>query len=530
MRDRPDAVRCSPEPQSVPARPPVLTVWGLILATTFGSLAWFYQQGLTDLYGDALAHMEGARRLVDSLTPGMPQIGSVWLPMFHLLAAPLAINNHLWRTGLAGSLVSTAALCGTAWFLFRLGHELNGSVAAGFVALAGILLCPNMLYLAATPMTEPLALFWSVATVYCLLRFQMEGGARWVAVAGITAFFGTLTRYDEWYVLPFAAMFVLLARKDTWPVRWLRASLFCAISGTGPFLWMVHNAVRYGNPLEFYNGPGSAVAIYAHQVATTGFRYPTDGSLLVSARYYLEDLKLVIGPWSLELAVLGAIVWVVEKKLRSRRAAALLLLVPLPFYVQSMASAAVGLYVPTFVPDSYYNLRYGLEMLPAIALLPSFLISRELPQKLRRGLLAALVAILAVQGGWMLRKGARALPVVREAILNTPCRSPADQGLINFFRQNYNGKMILMQSARWPCVAPRLGIRYRNILDASNRKYWLQLSHGAEKWVEWVVRGTGGPVDRLMRAYPDAFRDFHPVYHVTLPMQESVTIYRRNPA
>jgi len=499
------------------------------VAVALGSLAFFYTQGLTDLYGDALAHMEGARRIFDSLTPGLGASGSVWLPLFHLLAAPLAINNHLWRTGLAGSMVSIAALCGAAWLLFRLGLEMNGSLAAGLVALAGVLLCPNMLYLASTPMTEPLAILWSILAVYALFRFQMSGQTRWVVGAGMAAFLGTLTRYDEWYVLPFAALFVLLARKDSWPVRFRRALLFSVLAAAGPLLWFLHCAYRFGNPLEFYNGPYSAQAVYAHQVATTAFRYPTDGSFLLSARYYLADLKLVVGPWSLELAALGLVAWAVDRHLRSRRAAALLLIVPLPFYVQAMAHAGVAIYVPTLVPYTYYNLRYGLEMLPAIALLASFLISSTLPRKVWMGLLAGCLLILVAQGAATMSRGAHNLPVAKEAILNTPCKSPDDRALIQFFARNYDGQTLLMQSGEWPCVASTLGIPLRKFLGDTNRKYWLQLPRGLPKSTEWIVRGDGDAVDTLMRAYPDSFGDFQPVYRKDFPEQQSITIYRRKP-
>jgi hypothetical protein len=527
MSDRPYADTFSPQAKPVLPLRAAVTVWTAIISVAAGSLVFFYSQGLTDLYGDALAHMEGARRLFDSLTPGMGEIGSVWLPLFHVLAAPLAINDHLWRTGLAGSLISIAALCGAAWFLFRLGLEMNGSLAAGIVALVGVLLCPNMLYLSSTPMTEPLAILWSVLAVYCLFRFQMCGHTRWVVVAALVAFLGTLTRYDEWYVLPFAALFVLLARKNSWRIRFRRAFLFSVIAGAGPVLWILHDACLYGNPLQFYNGPYSAQAIYAHQVATTAFRYPTDGSFLISAHYYLEDLKLVMGPWSLELAVLGLVAWIIDRQLRSRRAAALLLLVPLPFYVQAMASAAVALYVPTLNPYSYYNLRYGLEMLPAIALVASFLFSPDLPAKLRTGLLAGCLLILAAQGAFMLRRGAGNLPVAKEAVLNTPCKSAEDQALVHFFARHYDGQTILMQSGTWPCVAPRLGIPFHKILNGSNRKYWRQLHLGLPDWVEWIVRGSRGPVDMLMRAYPNAFDDYEPVYQKIFTNQQSLTIYRR---
>jgi len=504
-----------------------ISVWAVILAVAFGSLHFFYSRGLTQLYGDTLAHMAGARRLFDSMTPGRAEIGNVWLPMFHFLAAPLAINDHLWRTGLAGSLIATTVFALSAWFLFRLSLEMNRSLAAGLVALSAFLLCPSMFYLASTPMTEPLAIFWTVLVVYALFRYQMSGMARWVVLAGVAALFGTLTRYSGWYLLPFAALFVLLARKDAWRVRWRRVALFCVIAGAGPALWMLHDAVIAGNPIEFYNGPDSAQAIYAHQVATTAFRYPTDGSLLVSARYYVEDLRLILGPCLLILAVLGLMLWVLERRYRRRRAVCLLLLVLLPFYVQAMAGAAVPLYVPAYFPHSYYNLRYGIEMLPGIALLASFAVSPTVTWGLRTAILAACLAVVGVQNAWMLAGGARKLPMVTEGILNSPCNTEPDQTLIAFFRSHYDGKRILMQSGEWPCVAPTLDIHYRNILSGNNRTYWRKLPNGAEKFVDWIVSGENDPVDILMRTYPEAFKDFIPVYRRNYPDQQSITIYRR---
>src|SRR5208337_969214 len=138
----------------------------LILGVTGGSLRFFYTHGLSNLYGDGLAHSEGARRIFDSITPGYEEIGSVWLPLYHLICAPLAINDFLWRSGLAGGLVSSTAFALTCYLLFRLGAEINRNLAAGLVALAGVLMCPSFLYLASTPLTEPLALMWSVLVAY----------------------------------------------------------------------------------------------------------------------------------------------------------------------------------------------------------------------------------------------------------------------------------------------------------------------------------------------------------------------------
>jgi hypothetical protein len=498
-----------------------------IAAVTLAALYFFYSCGLTNIYGDAIAHMEGARRIFDSLTPGYEEIGSVWLPLFHLLAAPLARSDFLWRTGLAGSIVSCAAFAGTAWLMYRLGMGVNGGRAAGLLALAGILLSPNLLYLATTPLTESLAIFWAVLVVYELFRYREGGRLRTLLGAAGAAFLGTLTRYEEWYVLPFAALFVLLARRQPWESRLRHALIFSIISGAGPMLWLLHNAYRFSNPLEFYNGPFSAQAIYAHQLATTAFPYPTDGKLLLSARYYMEDVKLVFGIWPLELAVLGLVAWVANRRVWGKGAVAFLLLVPLPFYIHALAYAALPLYVPTLFPFTYYNLRYGMEMVPALALFPSFLLPPSLPRRLRYGLLAFFVVVLAWQSHSLLAGGAEGLAVVKEGILNTPCRARRQQAIIRFLRDHYDGQRVLLAAGKWPCVMPEVGIRYRNTITETNRRYWRSLRPDAGKWVEWIIRGDGDAVDELMRAYPEAFAEFELLERDSFPNEGSVAIYRK---
>jgi Dolichyl-phosphate-mannose-protein mannosyltransferase len=509
--------------------PTDVIAWLVIVATAATTLYISYSRGLSNLYGDGIAHMEGARRLFDSLTPGYQEIGTVWLPLYHLLVAPLARNDFLWRTGLGGSLVSTCAFGVTAFLLYRLAFQMNRSVASAWVALLTFLICPSMMYIASTPLTEPLTLLWAVLTVYGLFRYQQTGSRRMLVGAAAAAFLGTLTRYDGWFLLPFAAMFVFFARREPVRDRFRHAIIFSMIAGAGPFLWLVHNAVRFGNALEFYNGPFSAQAIYARQVATTGFHYPTDGGLLISARYYLADLTLVMGPWPLELAVLGLALWALEARERARRAAALLFLVPFVFYVDSMAHAAVALYVPTLFPNTYYNLRYGIEMLPAVAIFPSFLITWRTPVRLRAVLAGVIVFAVLGQFTFSIARGIRELPVVQESIRNTPCESPMQQAVIHYLQDHYDGGRLLVALGKWPCVMPAIGIPFRHTISESNRKIWRQLPQNPGVWVEWILRSDGDSADELMRAYPAAFQEFDLVMREKFGPGEWVEIYHRRP-
>jgi hypothetical protein len=60
------------------------------------------------LYGDAVAHLHIARRIFDSLNPGFRQLGSVWLPLPHLLLLPFVQKMSWWQTGMAGAWPSMA--------------------------------------------------------------------------------------------------------------------------------------------------------------------------------------------------------------------------------------------------------------------------------------------------------------------------------------------------------------------------------------------------------------------------------------
>jgi hypothetical protein len=65
---------------------------------------WFYLgNGLGLSYNDARSHLDIGRRVVEGLKPGLAQLGSVWLPLNHLLMVPLIWNDWMWHSGFAGA-------------------------------------------------------------------------------------------------------------------------------------------------------------------------------------------------------------------------------------------------------------------------------------------------------------------------------------------------------------------------------------------------------------------------------------------
>src|SRR5215467_543495 len=94
-------------------------------ASVFSLLYYFHQQQIL-LYGDAVAHINIARRVFDSQTPGPLQLGTVWLPLPHLLMIPFLVFDSLWQSGLGGSIPSVLGYMFGVTGIYRLVPGLCG--------------------------------------------------------------------------------------------------------------------------------------------------------------------------------------------------------------------------------------------------------------------------------------------------------------------------------------------------------------------------------------------------------------------
>ncbi len=145
------------------------------------SFLFYFQRGEVMLYGDAVAHMNIARRVFDSKTPGLLQLGTVWLPLPHLLMIPFLVSKEMWQRGAGGSIPSMAAYVFGVIGVFRLVRDMFprqrqfdaparlAPWLAAFVFAAN----PNLIYLQSTAMGESLYLaffIWSVVFFFEALR------------------------------------------------------------------------------------------------------------------------------------------------------------------------------------------------------------------------------------------------------------------------------------------------------------------------------------------------------------------------
>ena len=187
------------------------------------------------------------------------------------------------------------------------------------------------------------------------------------------------TRYDGWIYASFAWLVVAAAM---WKRRHLREPmmgaffLFTVMLAAAPAIWCAYNAKQFGDPLDFLRGPYSAKAIEERTATPGGPHYPGWHNMRVAALHFLKAAQLGAVPlaWGkrlLWLTAAGTVLAVYEFRSRAI-AAALLLWIPVPFYAYSIAYGSVPIFIPVWWPFSWYNTRYGMEMLPAFALFGAF--------------------------------------------------------------------------------------------------------------------------------------------------------------
>jgi hypothetical protein len=457
--------------------------------------AWVYQHGHVLDWGDAQAHLNASRGLIDSRTPGYDQLGTVWLPMLHVICLPLVGNDSFWSNGLAGTIPVAICFVVAGVCLYLAAREAYGNSISAGIVLGCFALNPNVLYLAAIPMTEIVLLVGLFAMLLCLLRFRATEEPRYLCVGVAASWWMSLTRYDGWFLIPFVALsFALFAKKRRW---WILIGFGLAAS-LAPLYWIAHNWWETSNPLDFYNGPYSAAAIQGPH------DYPGYHHWITAFRYYFEAGKLCSG---LSLILLGCAGIVCAIRKRIIFPIAFLSLTPV-FYVWSVHSSKLPIHVPSLWPNSYYNNRYGIAVLVLAAFACGALVM-VLPARAKLlGLFAPVLCALL----WIGPAAPEKWIIWKESQVNSVSRRAWRNAAADFLRSNYRlGQGILTGTGDLPGVYCQARVPFRETLNIGNGPDWLaatsrpDLIH-RERWAVvqvgdfvWeALQGSGSPY-RLVR-------------------------------
>ena len=519
-------------------------------AASLLAFLFYFRRGDLLLYGDAVGHINIARRVIDSQTPGLLQLGTVWLPLPHLLMIPFLFSDAAWRTGIAGAIPSICAYVFGAVGVFRLLRRTLsfGSKADSATRLAGwsgaivFVANPNLIYLQTTAMTESLYLALAIWAVVHFSEFARaasstnaasEGGAS-LTKCGLCLFGACLTRYDGWLlamVLGVAAMIAIICSPATRERLGRSLAKFLLLAAAAPALWLAYNAVIYRNPLEFANGPYSAQAIEVRAEQASPFRQPGAHNLPVAFSYFLKSAEdNVAESWLrkvwLVLLVAGAIV-----AFRPQCWPCLFFLLPIVFYPASIAYGSVPIHLPEWWPFNYYNVRYGIELLPAFAVFTALVLHVVLMKvRQRSGMAAAVIimtAILAGSYGWVWKSQ----PICyREAWVNSRTRIAFETSLASNLLMLPHDSTLLMYLGEHVGALQDAGIPLRRVINEGNHRPWEKSTDSRglwdraladpQKYADYVIAFQDDPVATRVNT-----RDLTSVVVIRTIGQAPATIY-----
>jgi hypothetical protein len=483
---------------------------GVLVAVHYAHL------GLTLSHYDARGHLVVSRRIIDSITPGWQQVGAVWLPLPHVLNALPAQIDAFYRTGASAVAISIASFAISTAAIAWIVASLTGSALAGAAGAAVFALNPSVLYLQATPLTEPLLLgltLLSVALLVAWCRPATFGTAATAALrvggigadaVGVALALACLTRYEAW---PVTASALALA-------VWVRSRAGETIS----------QAVRVTLRVAVY--PAAAIAAFllfsrivvGEWFVSGGFFVPENaaqGNVGAVIREIAWGLRALSGATLMTAGAAGAAVAAAVALTRRSRS-----IVVLPLAL----AAAAALPGAAFYDGHPFRVRYMVPLIAAEAVcagLGAGTFKRAAPWTS-----AALLAFALIE----LHPLDAASPMVAEAQWDRP-NVAARETVGRCLLQAYRGETIMASMGSLGHYMQELspqGFSLRDFLHEGNGDIWLAALNGPRPYVGWLLieeKAEGGDMlAKIARENPRFLEGFSRVCEGA-----GVALYRRQP-
>jgi len=482
---------------------PVVAVAVVAAALSIASFLYFSANGMTNVYGDGVAHVNIARKVVDSPDDSVwqryMQIGSPWLPLQTVLMLPLVANDWMWRTGAAGSFVSMLSFIVATLSLYLLAKSFYGREEGRWRELLPLLpvgvfaFNPSVLYLQSTPMSEVLFMAALVTAVYFLQQWVNEPGGKRLAIAGLAMTVATLTRYEAWPVAALSIIIVALAPSADRKSRIMNVTLYSFVIAIGPLYWLWHNWAIYGNALEFLTGPNSARGIYVQNRVNFAWSKIFVGNAALDLLTMAAAVAVCAGPFVLLLGGAGFFRWLIaDRRSLVTTSPALLLIVTLLFHVWSMYRGEIQVFpVSAF---GLLNVRYGLPHVLAIALFAPSAVMLFKPAS-RRRIYAVICVIVAAQYVYLISEGPAQLAMYQEGLRNgVNARTVRERSKVASYIATHPPEgFVLMHTGALGPVVSQGDIRYSQVIHEGTAR-WHQIEGSIPEDVSTVIVQRGDPL------------------------------------
>lgn len=503
------------------------------------STGWFFWNDKIVSYGDAESHLNIAKRVIDSLTPGFAQLGGIWLPLPHILMIPLVQFDFLWRSGLAGSIVNGIAYIISALFIFKIGKLIFKDARAAFVGSLVFMSNLNILYLQATPMTELTLIVFFIISTYYMLKFLDSAKIVDLVTAAIFGYCATLSRYDGWFFVGIEVLILMLAYNPikrlpksfsdialAWDSKnWRKMQgitvMFVTLSFFGIFMWLGWDALILGDPLYFTHSEFSANSQQKGWLARG--QLPTYHDVWLSFAYYFITAMNGVGMIIFFVSLFGFAAYLKSKENKNRFIIGLLLSSMFLFYVLTLFIGQSVIFIPHITPPEFdwtlFNVRYGVMMVPFAAIFFAYLFSR-----FQAGGKILLIGLFLFQ--FVLYGIGYSLPLsYTDGVegLSSAKRLDAERWL----KDNYDGGLVLEDDFSRQLSIVRSGVPMKNVIYVGNKPYWEESLREPEKYARWIIVQENDTIDLKIYRPPDMNGRLFKYFKLAYTSPE-ILIFQRN--
>ncbi len=488
----------------------VLDTYGVYLVMIFLiglSVSSFYQylnNGLGLSYNDARSHLDIGRRVVEGLKTGIAQLGSVWLPLNHVLMIPTIWNDWWWHSGLSGAIQNMISFVATGVLIYKYLEKVKVGLLGRLVGVFVFVMNLNILYLQSTAMTELLLLATMTAGCYWLMIWARRDNLVDLIKSAFFIMLSTLVRYDGWFLLLFATLIVAINvyRKKGYQETEGKVILFGTLSAFGVALWFLWNLIIFKDPLYFALGPYSAHAQQLQLSAANNL--PTKYNIFMSIKIYIYALLYNSYSIPVILAAIGALYFWFNKRIKFEvRMASFVLTAPLFFNIVALFFGFSVLFISGISGNTWFNARYGIMLAPTLSVFVGYLVDRA------KSFRVLIISVLLFVTFFAFAN--QDSVAIDDAQVGSSQKNVSE--VANWIKENTADKegFILVSAASHDAIIFSSGLPMKKFIHEGTGAYWESATVSPEHWARWIILRTYDENDstyRLIKNTP-GFQLYH---------------------
>ena len=476
---------------------------GFLFSLSLMSFLFYSEDGRNLLYADAISRLDIARKVIDNITPGLPQLGNVWLPLPQILMIPFIWNKYLWHSGIAGYIMSGSMFILGGLFIYKSAKLLSNSFIASIFSLSLYALNINVLYLQTTAMSESIFLTTLSATIYFFLRWFYTHNNSNLVLAALSVSAMTLIRYEGLAILLSSIPMVFIysyIKYRKFSKAEANTILFSTLACLGFALWTIYLTAIFGDPLYWKNFYASEETRLTYTGEVSGF---TQNLSFLSASWkYFTSFVWMSGLIPVVLALVSIVIMII-KSIKDKTWYFIPMLMPLSIFLFMILTlqrntpivqptlSILNIFSSETSTKIGFNIRYGLLLIPWVAIMVSYLfIFKSRLMKVTTFIILSLLFSIQVYSYFY---------PGYSTIYKIPVRieSKPNAALVEYMQKNYDGGPILISASGHEDQMFEMGFDYKTYIHEGTNKYWKESLDDPPRYAKWVILDKGQNADKL---------------------------------